>query len=158
MCYAGGMGDRTTTETTIAASDLDAAKDALLPPRWRAEDLGFVDEFDNGDGTVTFLRHDVNYGGDGDADALQIAGIPFVIRHEAGGSYPAGHVVFDGSARAWFYGSDGRLMISFDEATGEPDPADHARAREFLALRESARRAIRQRADAARIPESERER
>lgn len=134
-CYAVAMGDRTTTRTTVAAADFDAVKDVLFGKEWRDGDHGFAEEDRNEDGTITFTMHDVNYGGEYDADNLQKAGIPFVVEHDAGGSYPHGWIVFDGQSRGSFYGCDGGLMIAFDEATGEADTEDVARAREFVALR-----------------------
>jgi len=129
------MGDRTTTETTIAASDLDAVRELLAGREAKADGFAFADEHDNGDGTVSFARHDVNYGGEYDADAMQKASIPFLIRHESGGSYPAGFTAFDGATRRNAYGCEDGLTIRFDEETGEANAEDLAGARDFVALR-----------------------
>jgi len=152
------MGDRTTTNTTIAACDLQAVRALLLGDDRPAHRQRFTDETPNGDGTITVTQYDVNWGGEHDAEALARSGIPFVIRHDAGGSYEAGWIVFDGTTRASMYGSDGKLLIAFDEATGEPDAEDIARARDFVALKTRAEAAVQQRALAAKLRKEGRER
>lgn len=131
------MGDRTTTATTIAAADLATVRELLLGNKWK--DQGFAEEYGNGDGTITFLQNDVNHGGEEDADALQKAGIPFIIHHDSGSSYPEGFIVFDGKTRDAFHGLEGALIISFDEDTGSANEKELAHAREFIALKQRAR-------------------
>lgn len=131
------MGDRTTTTTTIAAADLATVRELLLGNEWR--DQGFAEEYADDDDTLTFLQNDVNHGGEEDADALQKAGVPFIIHHDSGSSYPEGFIVFDGKTRDAFYGLEGGLIISFDEDTGSANEKELAQAREFLALKQRAK-------------------
>lgn len=72
--------------------------------------------------------------------------ITYAIHHDAGGSYPAGYIVFDGTTRTSFLGRDGGLSIAFDEETGEASATDVAWAREFVALRARAEEVMRRRA------------
>jgi len=129
------MGDRTTTNTTIAASDLAAVRRLLLGEEECARGERFDDETPNGDGTITVTQYDINWGGEYDADALVRAGIPFIIRHDSGGSYEAGWIVFDGVNRDSRYGSADSILVAFDIETGEPEASDLAHAKAFLALK-----------------------
>jgi len=129
------MGDRTTTNTTIAACDLQAVRSLLLGDDRPEHPQRLTDETPNPEGTITLTQHDVNWGGEYDADTLVRAGIPFIIRHDSGGSYEAGWIVFDGSNRDSRYGSADSILVAFDIASGEPEASDLAHAKAFLALK-----------------------
>ncbi len=142
------MGDRTYTWTTVSAGDLPGVKDLLLGPEWREgrTRFGFEDETAGEDGTVTFGQRDVNWGGESDAEALQAAGIPFLIHHHNGYSYPEGYVACDGASRCSVASSDGMLLVEFDERTGGVGSASLERARDFVLIRELAFKRMRERA------------
>lgn len=128
------MGDRTTTVTRVSISDLKRVKELLLSRSSKAELTGI--DF-NGDGSVSLTQHEVNWGGEYDADLMAGEGIPFIIHHLDGVSYPEGYITFDGVRRQSAELSNGRMMVLYDEQKNAPDEESIREVRGFCNLQRS---------------------
>ena len=140
------MGDRTYVEVTIAACDLERVKDIFLPACWRSLGIEFTYEETHPDGTVTVGLDEVNLGGVEEAEVMKGAGIPFILEHEAGGSYTSGIIACDGERMEEIKTLDGQIVLFFNEETGDAQDVDVQFAREFCELRARTSRAINERA------------
>ena len=140
------MGDRTYVEVTIATCDLERVKDIFLPACWCSRGIEFTYEDAHPDGTVTVGLDDVNNGGLEEADLMKGAGIPFLLEHEAGGSYTSGIIACDGERMEEIKTLDGQIVLFFNEETGDAQDVDVQFARDFCELREAAMGLIRARA------------
>lgn len=136
------MGDRTYVEVTIAACDLERVKDIFLPDCWRSRGIEFTYEETHPDGIVTVGLDDVNNGGLEEADLMKGAGIPFILEHEAGGSYTPGIIACDGERTEEIKTLDGQIVLFINEETGDAQDADVQFAREFCQWRKRAIAAI----------------
>lgn len=127
------MSDPTTARVTIATADL-----------WQAEEIfgerlhELSDPEEREDGTISFTLKKADRGGEFDVDALQEEGIPVIVDHGAGETYPAGSIAFDGIERAQCAMLRRGVAVRFLENRDGVPPEELIAARRYFAIRNRA--------------------
>ena len=129
------MGDRCRMEVTCREKD-----------RKVFEDLGFSDEYvddpDNGDGTVTLMDFEANYAHCNDLVRLQDEGIPFVAFNDAGGDYGPGRTACDGKRLVEGPANENNDLVAIVGEEGRPSQDDLENVKKYLEVEKAAYRAM----------------